>query len=99
MDFSQLEIVVKFNKLLSICYAGKLIDFCDDFDIKNTEGFYKKVQKNRNRMLKQKVSERTLDDFKKYIMFLEGKKILNESSREERAFLISFQTSLNDFFK
>lgn len=45
MDFSQLEIVVKFNKLLSICYAGKLIDFCDDFDIKNTEGFYKKVQK------------------------------------------------------
>lgn len=50
-------------------------------------------------MLKQKVSERTLDDFKKYIMFLEGKKILNESSREELAFLISFQTSLNDFFK
>ena len=65
------EVTDKFNTLLEQCYKGNLREFCSEFDVKNRgESFYKRVQKARHRMMNQSISQETIDEFKKYIVFL-----------------------------
>lgn len=95
MDLKYLEVINNFNKLLDQCYQGRLIDFCSDFDIKNRgESFYKKVQKNRNRMIKQNVRNETIDEFRKFIFFMEAKLLEQECTWEEKKALNEFKNLL-----
>ena len=94
MELNQKEVIDKFNQLLTAYYKGKLSNFCEEFDTKNREGFYKKIQKSRNRMLKQKVSEATLDEFRKYIFFMEGKILEETCTFEEKKALQMFKSFL-----
>lgn len=93
MKCSNIEIIDKFNILLSQCYQGNLKEFCSEFDIKHRgESFYKKVQKARNRMMKQNVSQETLNEFKKYTVFMESKLLEDECSWEEKKALMEFKS-------
>ena len=74
ISHEQEEILKQFNELLVYCYQGCLRSFCQDF-LKDDDSFYKKIQKSRLRMKDKKVSPKTLDNFRKYIFFLEYKKI------------------------
>ncbi len=95
MECSCSETIDKFNILLEECYKGCLKAFCLDFDIKNRgESFYKKVQKSRNRMMKQKVSSETIEEFQKYIRFLEFKILERDCSWEEKKALSDFKSLL-----
>ncbi len=95
MKFNSSKILDEFNMLLNQCYQGKLINFCSEFDIKDRgDSFYKKVQKNRNRMAKQAVSVETIDEFKKYIIFMEAKLLEQESSWGEKKALNEFKSFL-----
>ena len=95
VEFNSLEVLNDFNELLDQCYRGKLSDFCLDFDIKNRgESFYKKVQRSRNRMSKQNMSLETIDEFKKFIIFIEAKLLERESSWEEKKALKEFKSFL-----
>lgn len=89
------ETIDRFNSLLEQYYHGCLKDFCLDFDIKNRgESFYKKVQKSRNRMMKQNVNNETAEDFQKYIRFIEFKILEKECSWEEKKALSDFKSLL-----
>lgn len=93
VEYSNIEIIDKFNILLGQCYQGNLKNFCSEFDVKyRGESFYKKVQKARNRMIKQNVSQETLDEFKKYIVFMESKFLENECSWDEKKALKEFKS-------
>ncbi|MCG2607929.1 hypothetical protein LZZ98_05165 [Acinetobacter sp. SM34] len=94
MELTQKELIDKFNDLLTRYYNGKLINFCEDFDTKDRESFYKKIQKSRNRMLKQNVNEATLDEFRKYIFFMEGKILEETCTFEEKKALQIFKSLL-----
>jgi hypothetical protein len=95
MESDRLESIDRFNMLLKKCYNGSLKDFCLDFDIKSRgESFYKKVQKSRNRMMKQKVSIETIEEFQKYICFLEFKILEKDCSWEEKKALNEFKSFL-----
>lgn len=98
MEYNCLEVIGRFNALLEKCYNGYLKAFCLDFDVKNRgESFYKKVQKSRNRMMKQNVSIETIDEFKKYIRFMEFKILEKECSWEEKKALNEFKSLLEIF--
>jgi hypothetical protein len=85
---SSIEVTDKFNILLEQCYKGNLREFCSEFDIKDRgESFYKRVQKARHRMMSQSVSQETIDEFKKYIVFMESKLLERECSWEEKKLL------------
>jgi len=75
----------KFEALLTDCYSGNLKSFCQDFR-QNDDSFYRKIQKSRLRIKTQDVSNRTLDDFKKYIFFLEYKKL--ELEKKDASFRV-----------
>lgn len=93
MECNCSETIDKFNILLEECYKGCLKEFCLDFDIKNRgESFYKKVQKSRNRMMKQNVSHETIEAFQKYIRFIEFKILEKECSWEEKKALNEFKS-------
>lgn len=93
MDCNSLKIIDKFNDLLDECYDGSLKSFCLEFDIKNRgESFYKKVQKSRLRMIKNNVSKETLDEFRKYIVFMESKLLEKECSWNEKKALKEFKS-------
>lgn len=95
MEYNCSETIDKFNNLLKECYQGCLKDFCLDFDVKNRgESFYKKVQKSRNRMMKQNVSSETIGEFQKYIRFLEFKILERDCSWEEKKALSDFKSLL-----
>jgi hypothetical protein len=93
MVVDQDTVLEKFNDLLIQCYQGKLVEFCEDFDIKKRgESFYKKVQKSRNRMIKQNVRNETIDEFKKFNLFMESKLLEKQCSKEEKKALNEFKS-------
>lgn len=93
MECNSIEIIDNFNELLRQYYQGCLKEFCSEFDIKNRgESFYKKVQKSRNRMMKRNVSKETVDEFRKYILFIEFKLLEKECSWEEKKALKEFKS-------
>nr|WP_315276708.1 hypothetical protein [uncultured Acinetobacter sp.] len=93
MVCSSIEVTDKFNSLLEQCYKGNLKEFCSEFDVKNRgESFYKRVQKARHRMMNQSISQETIDEFKKYIVFMEFKLIEKECSWDEKKALIEFKS-------
>lgn len=95
MQYSCLDTIDRFNKLLEKYYKGCLKDFCLEFDIKNRgESFYKKVQKSRNRMMKTNVSHETIEEFQKYIRFIEFKILEKDCSWEEKKALSDFKSLL-----
>lgn len=95
MVCSSIEVTDKFNILLEQCYKGNLSEFCSEFDIKDRgESFYKRVQKARHRMMSQSVSQETIDEFKKYIVFMESKLLERECSWEEKKALMEFKSFL-----
>ncbi|MDV2455006.1 MULTISPECIES: hypothetical protein [Acinetobacter] len=97
---SSTEVTDKFNTLLEQCYKGNLREFCSEFDVKNRgESFYKRVQKARHRMRNQSISQETIDEFKKYIVFMEFKLLEQESSWDEKKLLWSLRASSNFLIK
>lgn len=95
MVCSSIEVTDKFNILLEQCYKGNLREFCSEFDIKDRgESFYKRVQKARHRMMSQSVNQETIDEFKKYIVFMESKLLERECSWEEKKALMEFKSFL-----
>ena len=93
MVCSSIEVTDKFNSLLEQCYKGNLREFCSEFDVKNRgESFYKRVQKARHRMMNQSISQETIDEFKKYIVFMEFKLLEQECSWDEKKALMEFKS-------
>lgn len=70
----QIQVIEKFNKLLQYCYDGSLKNFSDEFSIGDIS-FYERLKKALQRYEKSNMRQKTLDDFRKYIFFLEFKQM------------------------